>query len=116
MAENQRQRQQIVKDDRGVPASAVLRDANGDKIDLTGVTVDFEMRVANTGAVKVAFSAAIPDGDQTANTGLVTYSWAALDVDTAGLFHAYFRRTVGGKFIHHPHDGPKYEIEIHDKA
>lgn len=70
-----------------------LVDANGAAIDLTASTVAFRMWPQTGGALKINNGAcAIVD----AATGVVEYSWAAIDTDTAGTFLGEFEITLAG--------------------
>ena len=69
-----------------------LVDDDGDAVDLTSKTVKFYM-YDEEGTVIVS------DGTCTITSttgGLVSYSWAADDVDTAGEYWGYFRVYVTG--------------------
>lgn len=78
----------LKKGDIGNPLIAVLSDANG-PVDLTGLTIRFKMRPRTTLVTKVD-GPAVPDPDQSANPGRVSYSWAEGDVDSAGRFVGEF--------------------------
>ena len=90
---------------------ATLKDNNGNALNLTGLTIVFRM-IHATGSskntVKVNNAAATIDD---AATGKVSYTPAAIDVDTAGLFACYFvdDDTIDRKF---PYDGAKLLLEI----
>jgi hypothetical protein len=80
-------------------------------------TVVFRMLSA-AGIVKVADQAAviITRGSAATNTpAQVRYDWAAADVDTAGVYTAWFIRVSGGETEHFPPqdpDSPEFEIVI----
>jgi hypothetical protein len=78
---------QIKQGDTEPVLTVVLSDANGDPIDLTGMTVQFTMRSAaypyTTVLDRVTASV---DGNQVANTGQVSYLWADGDTATAGEY------------------------------
>lgn len=71
-----------------------------DAVDLTGATVTFSMD-DQLGANKVnATAAVLEDGPN----GKLKYEWAALDVDTEGIFFAQFQATIGGKIFFVPNN------------
>jgi hypothetical protein len=81
--------------------------------DLTGLTVTFSMVNAATGAVKVsAQSATIV----TAASGIVSYDFAAGDVDTAGIYWGRFTVTQSGETNTYPADPRDGIIWIHGHA
>ncbi len=77
--------------------------------DLTGSTVTFSMRTANSGRMKVAAAAAtIVD----AIAGGVSYPWAAVDVDTVGEYDAWLTYNYAGK----TQDTPEFQINVVEHA
>lgn len=78
-------------------------------------TVAFRM-VSSAGVVKVDNSAAavVSTGSPTTNTpAQVRYDWGAADVDTAGIYAAWFIVTSGGETQHFPiqtYSSPEFEI------
>lgn len=66
---------------------------DGGAFDLSGSTVVFKMRALSSSTLKVN-AAAVVTG---AAAGEVRYDWAALDVDTAGLFLGWWEVTTSGK-------------------
>lgn len=82
----------LKKGDRLPKLRSTLVDGDGVAINLTGATVAFRMRPRTGGALKVNAAAAIV----TAASGIVEYSWAAADVDTAGDFDGEFAVTLAG--------------------
>lgn len=85
-----------------------MRDANGVVVNLTGATVVFSM-MDSTGTVHVSLAAVTIT---TAAAGLVTYSWVAGDVDTAGTFRGEFKVTYSGGGIQRFPNESYIEIEI----
>ncbi len=77
---------------RLTPLQVALVDDEGDAVDLTGHTVTFYLYDTEGTAVVTAGSCTITS----ASGGLVSYSWAADDVDTAGEYWGYFRVYVTG--------------------
>ena len=74
------------------------RDTNGvlQYVDLTGLTVAFEMRNAATGEVKIAeTTTGVTASSPT--TGRVDYTFSAAGVDTAGVYNATFLVTQSGR-------------------
>jgi len=86
-----------------LPALAVTAIKNdGTAYDLTGGSVVFNMRNAETGVVKVSRSAAIlVDGP----TGKLRYEWEAADLDTAGIYEADFEITISSRKLTVPTNG-----------
>ncbi len=82
----------LKKGDRLPKLRATLLDGDGAAINLTGGSVQFRMRPRAGGALKVNAAATIV----TPASGIVEYSWAALDVDTEGVFDAEFAVTLAG--------------------
>ena len=75
--------------DIGIALAATLKRPNGDVVDLNGLTVKFTMVHSNSGAVKVAESSTgVSTTD--ADAGEVQKVFLAADVDTVGIYHAYF--------------------------
>jgi len=80
------------KGDRLPILRAQLLDSEDVPIDLTGASVQFRMRPRSGGALKVNAAATVVD----APAGIVEYAWAALNVDTEGLFVGEFAVTLVG--------------------
>lgn len=76
--------------DREPDLVAKLLDGDGNAENLTGASVQFGMRLETSTAAKVDAAATVTD----AADGIVTYSWAAADVDTPGRFDAEFVVTL----------------------
>ena len=93
----------------GLITPVVLSDNNG-PIDLTGATVKFLMRPADSQTIKVNSACVIVS----AAAGTVRYNWSASDTDTAGEFVFEFQITFGdGKKATVPNRGYK-ELTIYD--
>lgn len=106
--------------DRLRPARAILENADGTPIDLTGNTVIFRMIAATGGAAKVADQPAVVESPATA--GSVRYDWAAADVASADWsaselaakkksYYGWFQRATGGKTETLP-PGRTYQIDF----
>jgi hypothetical protein len=65
---------------------AVLEDASGEPIDLTGVSCSFHMFEPRNGASVINTDATIAD----ATNGIVRYPWADDDTDNAGRYRGEF--------------------------
>lgn len=79
--------------------------ANGDPFDLTGATVVFHAR---RGAKSIS-GTAVPAEDQEADTGVVSYTTSADDLDPettpVGDYRAEWEVTIGGQTWTFPNDG-----------
>lgn len=95
----------IRKGDRGKALQVLVRSANGAPFDWTGYSVAFYMRARDGSSNKVDGTAgSIVNSPGT--DGRITYAPAAADVDTAGLFNAYFKGTSGaGLSVRVPEEG-----------
>jgi hypothetical protein len=78
---------------------------DGIAVDLTGSTVKLQMREVSSATLKVDTLATVIS----ALAGTVRYDWAALDVDTAGNYVAWWRVTTAGGLIQ---DTPEFYVEI----
>ena len=76
-------------------------------VDLTSATVTFSMRLRNSATLKVSAAAAVI---VTPLAGTVRYDWAAIDVDTAGDYVAWWTVTISGK----TQDTPEFTITMLD--
>lgn len=80
---------------------------NGAPFDLTGSTVKLRMRPERSSTLKVDAAATIV----TPASGLVRYDWVAADVDTAGVFEAWWRVTLAGGDVQ---ETPRFQVVIDD--
>jgi hypothetical protein len=69
-----------------------LLNGSGGAVILTGASVRFLMRAADSSTPKVAAAAQIVD----AATGQVRYTWIAADLDTPGVYRAEWEVTYSG--------------------
>lgn len=82
--------------------TAILKDADGNIVDLTGATsAEFHMVPVGGGVAKVNATATIVDPP----AGEVKYTWQGTDTDTVGDFYAEFEVTWVGKTETFPNDG-----------
>ncbi len=84
----------IGEGDLSSPLTVTLSDVNG-PIDLTGDTVTFHMVDRETGATVINHSA-VPNVDQMANKGVVTYTWLSGNTVTPGEYAGEFLVLIGG--------------------
>jgi hypothetical protein len=86
--------------------TATLSDANG-ALNLSAASgVRFQMRAPGATVLEVDQPATVVN----AATGQVSYAWAAGDVDTVGLYVAWFEVTTGGKAFSAPE--PPLVVEV----
>lgn len=78
-------------------------------VNLTGSTVTFSMRSADSAALKVSAASATV---VTAAEGTVSYAWAAVDVDTVGEYSCFWSVTTSGK----TQDTPEFAVSIVEHA
>lgn len=99
-----------VRGDRAPALRLQALDLDGDPLDLTGATSPvFSMRLIGSTTLKVNRAAAtIVD----AATGVVSYAWAAGDVDTAGTYLAEFEVSLGGLPLTIPGDDQPLHVVI----
>lgn len=86
-----------------LPSLAVTAvQSDGTAYDLTGATVVFNMRDAETGTVKVSRSAAVLVSGA---AGTLRYDWASADLDTVGLYEGEFEATISSRKLTIPTNG-----------
>ena len=94
--------------------SAILQAKNTSGVmvprDLTGLTVTFSMVNAATGAAKVSSQ---PATIVTAASGIVSYDFASVDVNTPGIYWGRFTVTQSGETNTYPADPTDGIIWIH---
>lgn len=104
--------------DTHTPLEAVLTDAAGDAIDLSGASsATFSMRLVGASSSKVSGAAAtILDDGSTALRGRVRYAWQSGNVDTAGDYYGEFSVSWVGAVDTFPRGLKKYLlIQIQEK-
>lgn len=91
-----------------------LTDSVGNPLNLAGCTVAFRMVDARTGVVVVDDEPAVKlqTDSSPATWGRCTYTWAAGDTATPGIYRAWFVVTSGGLSSHHPPDGDFYILIV----
>lgn len=93
---------------RQPPLSGVI-ELDGTPVNLTGATVKLQMRAVASSTFKIDSAAVVTD----APNGAVRYDFAALDVDTADFFVAWWRVTLAsGQF----EDSPEFLFEVRAHA
>jgi len=108
MAHQKQTRQQ---DDTRIAIAATLKRPDNTVVDLSGLTVKFHMVFRKTGEDKVAETSTNVSVTDATN-GKVQYSPQAADVDTVGIFHAYFIVEESGKQDTFPANSGEFEISI----
>lgn len=100
------------KGDRAPALTLQALDLAGDPLDLTGATSPvFLMRLLGASANTVdRATATVVD----ASTGVVSYSFAAADVDTPGTYRAEFEVTLSGLPLTIPGDDQELHVVITD--
>lgn len=89
---------------------------DGTVVDLTSMTVRFEMYLASNGSTKVAETASNVTVTDATN-GQVQYDFQAADVDTPGTYYAYFTvENAAGKKDTYPVDKGYLEVIIDPDA
>ena len=77
--------------DTSPPLRVTVRDEKGNKVDLTGCTATFSMRVKSAGTVKIDAAAATVEDDE-----VLVYQWQGSDTDTAEIYEGEFDVTYSG--------------------
>ena len=92
----------VKRGDTGTPVEAILRDGDGDPVDLSGAAVRFVARDAiHPRALRVAAAATIVD----AAAGSVRYDWSAEDTRRRCVLQAEFEVVFGtGEIVTFPND------------
>lgn len=101
--------------DTRIAIAAQLKRPDGSVVDLTGLTVKFEMFNSKDGTAKVSETSDNVTVTDAAN-GKVKYSPQSADVDTEGTYHAYFTVYSGSDYEHFPARGGYFRIQIHDEV
>lgn len=92
----------IKQNDTRPIATATITDSTGAVVNLTGATVKFVMRSLTAASAAVNATATIISP----TAGTVSYTWAAADTATAGLYQAVWRVTQSdGSLLTFPNDG-----------
>jgi hypothetical protein len=94
------------KGDRSPSITDTIK-VNNVAFDLTGSTVKFKMRLANSSTLKVNTAAVVV----LASAGTVRYDWASIDVDTVGIYVCWWEVTLPSTKTQVT---PEFELEIYD--
>ncbi len=98
-----------------IAIAATLKRPDNSVVDLSGLSVEFTMVHSDSGTVKVvqtAVGASVMD----AEAGEVQYTPVAADVDTPGLYHAYFVVIEGTDEDTFPAATGEFQIDIRPLA
>lgn len=90
------------QNDRLPSLSVTAVQSDGTAYDLTGATVVFNMRAADTGTIKINRSSAVLVSGP---NGQVRYDWNSGDLDTNGDYLAEFEATISGRKLTIPTNG-----------
>lgn len=96
----------IKQNDTSPELGAILKDASGKPVNVTGSTVVLNMRLRSSGEIKVNRGPCdIVDGV----AGSVKYPWQVGDTDTPGVYEAEYEVTyIAGGVETFPNDGYKH--------
>src|SRR5690348_12569948 len=95
--------------DVGTTITFALSDSRG-RVDLTGANIRFLARSNPKSDVLKIDGAAVPDPDQVANIGQVSYTFTLDDLDTPGTFYVEWEATWGVSKRTFPNNG--YDLLI----
>lgn len=92
--------------------TVVLKDADGNAVDLTAAT-SIRFHMFTSAGVQKIDADAVKNADQVGHKGEVTYTWQAADTDTAGEYNAEWEVTWNtGKPQTFPNTPNKFFIQV----
>lgn len=93
----------IKQNDTAPALRAILKDGDGEAIDLTDATIRFHMREIGGSTVKVD---GVSPAQLPPTSGIVQYDWVAADTDTVGSYQGEFEVTYSdGSIETFPNNG-----------